>query len=93
MKKQTVTKEKKEEKMKIRKGVVVSAKMHKTVVVAVERFVKHPKYGKYIKRSKRYKAHDEVGKFKEGDVVVIREVRPISKDKTHVVVDTKHEDK
>jgi small subunit ribosomal protein S17 len=73
-------------------GVVVSDKMDKTVVVTVSRYVKHPKYGKYMVRSKRYKAHDENNTFKEGDKVEIQETKPISKDKTFVVlhkVDTK----
>lgn len=73
-------------KGKVLEGTVVSDKMAKTVVVAVERFIKHPKYGKYITRTKRYKAHDEANKFKVGDKVAIREVRPISKDKTFEVI-------
>lgn len=67
-------------------GVVVSDKMMKTVTVLVNRFVKHPKYGKYMKISKKYKAHDEEGAFKTGDNVVIEECRPISKDKSFKVV-------
>lgn len=67
-------------------GTVVSDKMQKTVVVKVERFVKHPKYGKYMKSSKKYKAHDENGVFKIGDKVTIRECRPMSKDKHFEVV-------
>lgn len=67
-------------------GVVVSDKMTKTVVVAVKRFVKHPKYGKFLSRTKKYKAHDEAGKFKIGDKVTIEECRPISKDKHFKVV-------
>lgn len=63
------------------KGVVVSDKMDKTIVVLVNRFVKDPKYGKYLKRSKRYKAHDETNAHKVGDTVVIEECGPISKDK------------
>ncbi|HPS21276.1 MAG TPA: 30S ribosomal protein S17 [Candidatus Paceibacterota bacterium] len=63
------------------RGVVVSDKMDKTVVVSVSRFVKHPKYGKYYNISKKYKAHDEENKCKVGDKVEIVEVRPISKDK------------
>lgn len=79
---------KKEEtkKSKTLSGTVVSAKMQKTIVVAVSRFEKHPKYGKYMKITKKYKAHDEEGKFKEGDKVLIQECRPISKDKTFKVV-------
>ena len=62
-------------------GTVVSSKMGKTVVVAVERFKKHPKYKKRYKVTKRYKAHDEGNKFKEGDKVLIAAVRPLSKEK------------
>jgi len=68
------------------RGVVVSDKMQKTVVVEVGRFVKHPKYGKYMKQSKKYKAHDEENLYKVGDKVSIEETRPISKDKTFKVV-------
>ncbi len=68
------------------KGVVVSDKMQKTVVVSVSRFVKHPLYGKFYKVSKKYKAHDEENKFKVGDNVEIIETRPISKDKRFKVV-------
>ena len=66
-------------------GVVVSDKMAKTVVVEVKRFVKHAKYGKFMRRSKKYKAHDEAG-HKVGDKVVIEECRPISKDKHFKVI-------
>lgn len=66
-------------------GVVVSDKMQKTVVVEVTRFFKHSKYGKFIKRAKRYKAHDEVG-HKIGEKVTIEECRPISKDKHFRVI-------
>jgi len=62
-------------------GVVVSDKMDKTVVVKVDRLVKHPVYNKYIKRSAKYKAHDENNSCKMGDRVVIAESRPLSKDK------------
>ncbi len=75
------TKNKKEENGKVLSGVVVSDKMDKTVVVLVSRFVKHPKYGKYYKVSKKYKAHDEENRYKTGDKVDIIETRPISKDK------------
>ncbi len=67
-------------------GVVVSDKMQDTIVVAVTRFVKHPKYGKFIKRVKRYHAHDPGNTKKEGDKVEITECRPISKKKTFKVV-------
>lgn len=63
------------------KGVVVSDKSDKTVVVLVEGFKKHPKYKKYMKSRKRYKAHDEKNAYKVGDAVTIEETRPISKDK------------
>jgi small subunit ribosomal protein S17 len=67
-------------------GVVVSDKMDKTVVVSVSRFVKHPKYGKFYKVSKKYKAHDAENAFHTGDKVEIIETRPISKDKKFKVV-------
>ncbi len=63
------------------KGVVVSDKMTKTVVVEVGRYTKHPLYGKYIKSSKRYKAHDEKNEYKVGDKVIIEETKPMSRDK------------
>ena len=62
-------------------GRVVSDKMDKTVTVLVERKVKHPLYGKIIRRSKRYHAHDENNEFHEGDLVEIQECRPIAKTK------------
>lgn len=70
----------------ILKGVVVSDKMQKTIVVSVSRFIKHPLYGKYYKVSKKYKAHDEENAHKVGDNVEIVETRPISKDKRFKVV-------
>ncbi len=73
-------------KGKILKGVVVSDKMNKTIVVSVQRFIKHPLYGKFYKVSKKYKAHDEENKYKTGDKVEIIETRPISKDKRFKVV-------
>jgi small subunit ribosomal protein S17 len=66
---------------KVRDGVVVSDKMDKTVVVLVERRVKHPKYHKTVTKSKRYKAHDEANDAKVGDRVRIVETRPLSKTK------------
>lgn len=71
---------------KILKGTVVSDKMDKTVVVAVSRFVKHPKYQKFLKITKKYKAHDENNDHKVGSVIQIVETRPISKDKHFKVV-------
>jgi small subunit ribosomal protein S17 len=62
-------------------GVVVSDKMDKTVVVKVDRIIKHPVYNKFIKRSAKYKAHDEQNQCKIGDQVVIVESRPLSKEK------------
>ncbi len=67
-------------------GVVVSDKMKDTAVVLVNRFVKHPKYGKFMQISKRYKAHDAGNAHKVGDKVEIKETRPISKDKHFVIV-------
>jgi small subunit ribosomal protein S17 len=67
-------------------GTVVSDKTDKTVVVRVERRVKHPLYGKIIKRSKKYHAHDEGNEFKAGEVVRIEETRPISRLKTWTVL-------
>ena len=63
-------------------GTVVSDKTDKTVTVLVERKVKHPLYGKIIRRSKKYHAHDESNEYHPGDVVRIEETRPISKTKT-----------
>ncbi|MBU0595021.1 MAG: 30S ribosomal protein S17 [Sulfuricella sp.] len=62
-------------------GRVVSDKMSKTVTVLVERKVKHPLYGKIIRRSKKYHAHDENNEFHEGDMVEIQECRPIARTK------------
>ncbi len=71
---------------KILKGVVVSDKMDKTVVVEVTRFVEHKKYGKRIKITKNYKAHDENNNKKVGDKVEIEETKPMSKDKHFKVI-------
>ena len=68
-------------------GTVVSDKTDKTVTVKVERKVKHPLYGKIIRRSKKYHAHDEGNEYKPGDTVRIEETRPISKTKTWKVID------
>lgn len=67
-------------------GRVVSTKMDKSIVVLVERRVKHPVYGKYITRSSKVHAHDAENDCREGDKVTVREVRPISKTKTWVLV-------
>ena len=71
---------------KILKGVVVSDKMDKTVVVEVTRFVEHKKYGKRIKKTKKYKAHDESNEKKVGDKVEIEETKPMSKDKHFKII-------
>jgi small subunit ribosomal protein S17 len=67
-------------------GTVVSDKSNKTVVVKVERKVKHPLYGKIIRRSKNYQAHDEDNACKTGDIVRIEETKPISRTKTWKVL-------
>lgn len=66
---------------KTKVGMVVSDKMDKTVVVAVEDFVRHSLYGKSVKRTKKFKAHDENNECNTGDKVRIMETRPLSKDK------------
>ena len=68
-------------------GNIVSDKGDKTVVVLVERKVKHPLYGKIIRRSKKYHAHDEGNEYREGEVVRIEEIAPISKLKTWKVIE------
>lgn len=73
--------------VKERVGLVVSDKMQKTVVVAVENRAPHPKYGKIMVKTQRYKAHDEENKCQVGDRVRIRETRPLSKTKRWVVTD------
>jgi small subunit ribosomal protein S17 len=72
---------------KTRNGKVTSNKMDKTVVVQVERLVKHPKYKKYIKQRTRFKAHDERNACNIGDEVRIVETRPLSKDKRWAVLE------
>ncbi len=67
--------------MKKLKGTIISNKMQKTVVVRVDSLKKHPKYQKYYRVSKKYKAHDEKGEYKIGDIVWIQEIRPMSKEK------------
>ena len=68
-------------KSKVREGIVVSDKMEKTVVVAVDRLVKHTRYKKYVRRRAHYKVHDEGNSCAVGDRVLISETRPLSKDK------------
>lgn len=72
---------------KTRTGIVVSDRMDKTVVVAIEDFVRHSLYGKSVKRSKKFKAHDETNQCSVGDKVKIMETKPLSKDKRWRVVD------
>lgn len=71
---------------RILQGVVVSDKQDKTVVVSVERQVMHPVYKKFVKRSKKFAAHDENNQFKVCDIVKIEESRPYSKTKTWTVI-------
>lgn len=73
-------------KGKTLQGVVVSDKMTNTAVVAVSRFVKHPKYKKYLKLTKKYHVHNEGNQAKEGEKVTIRETRPLSKLKHFEIV-------
>lgn len=71
---------------RILKGTVVSAKCDKTISVKVERRIKHPLYHKFIRRSKKFAAHDELNQFKVGDQVSIQECKPYSKSKTWEVI-------
>ncbi len=71
---------------KVRVGVVTSDKMHKTVVVTIKNLVRHPMYGRILKRDKKLKAHDETNDAHTGDTVEIMETRPLSKDKCWRVV-------
>jgi len=66
---------------KLRVGKVVSDKMEKTVVVVIERLVKHPVYKRYVRRRSRFKVHDEKNECKEGDTIRFMETRPLSKEK------------
>ncbi len=72
---------------KVRVGVVVSDKMDKTVVVRVTREFRHPLYGKRVKKSKKYMAHDELNQCQVGDIVKIMETRPLSRHKRWRVVE------
>ena len=75
------------DKIRTISGRVISDKMDKTITVLVERLVKHPVYGKYIKRSSKMFAHDESNTCQEGDIVSITSCRPVSKNKTWKLVD------
>jgi small subunit ribosomal protein S17 len=72
---------------KTRQGVVVSDKMERTVVVAIEDMVQHPLYGRIVKQTKKFKAHNENNEARLGDTVMIMETRPLSKDKNWRVVE------
>ncbi len=72
---------------KMREGIVVSAKMEKTVIVAIQRLIKHPRYKKVIRRTKRVAVHDPQGSCANGDVVQIMETRPLSATKRWRLVD------
>jgi len=63
------------------RGKVISDKMNKSIVVVMERYVKHPLYGKFVKRSKKYHVHDESNECRVGDTVTFKECRPLSKSK------------
>lgn len=76
-----------EQQIRTVQGRVVSNKMDKTITVVIERFVKHPIYGKFIKRSTKLHAHDESNTCNEGDLVTLTECRPMSKSKTWKLVD------
>ncbi len=76
-----------EEKLRTLTAKVVSDKMDKTVSVSVERKVKHPMYGKYMRKSTKYMVHDEDNACKEGDIVTIAECRPVSKNKSWRLVE------
>ncbi len=75
------------DKIRTLQGRVTSNKMDKTITVTVERQVKHPIYGKYVKRSTKIHAHDEKNVCQEGDIVTIRETKPFSKTKSWALVD------
>ena len=72
---------------KVRVGFVTSDKMDKTIVVTVEEFIRHPLYGKRVKRTKKFKAHDENNEAHIGDVVQIMQTRPLTKDKCWRVIE------
>ena len=76
-----------ESKTRTLQGKVISAKMDKSIIVAIERKVKHPLYGKFMKRTTKLHAHDETNQCAEGDVVSIKECRPLSKTKSWTLVE------
>ena len=72
--------------MRLLKGTVISASMQKTIVVRVDMLRQHPKYGKHYRASKKFKAHDEKGEYRVGDIVMMQETRPLSKEKRWKVI-------
>ena len=84
MSEETITTDEKRKRILV--GRVVSDKMDKTVSVAIERLIKHPAYGKYIRRTSKVMAHDESNECKAGDRVTISECRPVSRNKAWTVV-------
>ncbi len=72
-------------KSRIKKVIVISNKMNKTIIVKINRLVKHKIYGKYIKKSTKFFVHDEYNKCNVGDVIMIKEFRPISKKKSWIL--------
>jgi small subunit ribosomal protein S17 len=81
MEQATTTEAEERGRRKLRTGKVVSDKMEKTVVVVIERLVKHPVYKRYVRRRSRFKVHDEKNECKEGDIIRFMETRPLSKEK------------
>lgn len=73
-------------------GEVISDSMDKTIVVKVDRFIKHPKYDKYYRKSKKFKAHDPNNEYKKGDAVTIKETMPIAKEVQFKVISNKETD-
>ena len=84
---ENVTENAEDKKQRTITGKVISSKMDKTVAVTVERRVKHPMYGKYMRRSTKYLVHDEGNSCNEGDVVMIAECKPLSKNKSWRLVE------
>ena len=87
--KQTKEKEGATKTQKVFSGTVVSNKMKDTIVVSVSRYTKHPKYKKFLRRTKKYMTHDEGNTKEIGDKVDIEETRPLSKNKNFRIVDSK----
>ena len=83
----TTTETDRSSRRKTRVGKVVSDRMEKTVVVSIERLVKHVTYGRYVRRREKFKVHDEKNECKVGDVIRFMETRPLSKDKRWRLVD------